>query len=306
MRIVIIGERRLGEKALEALTKRGEQIVGVYTSPDIAGVTNRVKELALKLNIPVFSLKDVHSSEFTKDYVKLKPDLNVIPLLTSILPQSVLNHPPLGTICLHPSLLPAYGGLTPICWPIINGETKTGVTVFWPDGGIDTGPILLQKEVEISYDDTQESLYKDKLQPLGVEALVEATRMIKKGNAPKLPQDRSQASYYPPCTESDAVINWVQPLARIYNLIRGTYPVPGASTTLGDTRYKVLSVKPIEGYLRGKPGEVIEIGDRIKISVPDGAILIKELQTESGERLSAADFIKHTSLKVGERFGRKI
>ncbi len=305
MRIVLIGERRLGEKALETLVKRGENIVGVYTAPDLPGITNHIRELALKLNIPVFPLIGVRSAEFYQEYVKLEPDLNVIPLLTTILPQSILNHPPLGTICLHPSLLPAYGGLTPICWPLINGETRTGVTVFWPDGGIDTGPILLQKEVEISPDDTQESLYRDKLLPLGLEAIVESIELVKKGTAPKLPQERSRASYYPPCTKEDAVINWVQPLTRIYNLIRGTYPIPGATTNLGSTRFKVLGVKPISGFVRGKPGEIIEItGDGIKVSVPDGVILIKELQTEGGEKIAAMEFSKRIGLKVRDGLGR--
>ena len=190
MRIVFIGERRLGEKALETLIKRGEDIIGVYTPPDIPESANRVKQLAVQMNIPVFPLKKMRSPEFYKEYVKLKPDLNVIPLLTIILPQSILNYPKFGTICLHPSLLPKYGGLTPLCWPIINGETKTGVTVFWPDAGIDTGPILLQKEVELSPDDTQESLYHDKIIPLGIVAIAESIELIKKGTAPKMPQDK--------------------------------------------------------------------------------------------------------------------
>jgi methionyl-tRNA formyltransferase len=148
-----MGETAFGEKALETLVKRGEEIVGVYTSPDIPGKTNPVKQLALQLGIPTFQPKGMRAPEVYGEYIKLKLDLNVMAYVTSVLPESILKYPRLGTIEWHPSLLPKHKGGSAISWAIVNGDTKTGITIFWPDKGIDTGPILLQKEAEISPDD---------------------------------------------------------------------------------------------------------------------------------------------------------
>ena len=172
MRIALIGQEAFGEKVLQALAQRGEELVGVYTSPDTPGRANPVKELAVKLGIATFQPKRMRVPEVYAEYIKLEPDLNIMAYVTDILPGSILNYPKLGTIQYHPSLLPKHRGGSAINWAIINGETKTGITIFWPDEGIDTGPILLEREVEISPDDTVGSLYFNELFPLGIEALV--------------------------------------------------------------------------------------------------------------------------------------
>ena len=165
MRIICIGQAAFGEKVLQDLTARGEEVVAVYTTQDIAGKRNPLKELAIQIGIPVFHPRSMRVPEIYEEYIRLKPDLNVMAFVTSILPDSILNYPRMGTIQYHPSLLPKHRGGSAINWAIINGETKTGITVFWPDRGIDTGPILLQKEAEISPDDTVGSLYFEKLFP---------------------------------------------------------------------------------------------------------------------------------------------
>ena len=215
MRIVLIGQAAFGEKVLQTLAERGEDIVGVYTSPDIPERTNPLKQSALQLNVPVFQPERMRAPEVFAEYTKLNPDLNVMAFVTSIIPESILNYPRLGTIQYHPSLLPRYRGGSAINWAIINGETRTGITIFWPDKGIDTGPILLQKETEISPDDTVGSLYFNQLFPLGIEAIVESIELIKQGVAPRIPQDESQATYEGLCTEKESVINWLQPATRI-------------------------------------------------------------------------------------------
>ena len=203
MRIVIIGQAAFGEKVIQTLLKKGEEIVGVYTPPDISGRTNPLKESAVQLGIPIFQPKGMRAPGVYAEYTRLKPDLNVMAYVTDIIPESILTHPKLGTIQYHPSLLPKHRGGSAINWAIINGEAKTGITIFWPDKGIDTGPILLQKEAEISPDDTVGSLYFNKLSPLGVEALAESIELIKQGIAPRIPQDESQASYEGLCAEKD-------------------------------------------------------------------------------------------------------
>lgn len=304
MRIVIIGQAAFGQKVLEALTERGEEIVGVYTSPDIPRKTNPLKELAVQLGIPTFQPREMRAPEVYTEYIKLKPDLNVMAYVTSIIPENILNCPKLGTIQYHPSLLPKHRGGSAINWAIINGETKTGITIFWPDKGIDTGPTLLQREVEISPDDTVGSLYFDKLFPLGIEALVESIELIKKGIAPRIPQDESQATYEGLCIEKDAVINWLQPVTRVYNLIRGTNPQPGAITQFRGKQLKLFDAELLVGDVGRFPGEVINITkEGFTVAAMNGVILVKRVQVEGSPKIAAAEFAEQVDLKVGDRLG---
>ena len=305
MRIVLIGETAFGEKVLDTLVKRGEDIVGVYTSPDIPGKTNPVKQLALQLGIATFQPKRVRAPEVYDEYVKLRPGLNIMAYVTSILPESILNYPRLGSIQWHPSLLPKHKGGSAISWAIINGDTKTGITIFWPDKGIDTGPILLQKEAEIPPDDTAGSLYFNKLFPLGVEGIVESVELIKKGAAPRIAQDESQSTYEELFTEKHAVINWHQPVDKIYNLIRGANPRPGATTNFGGRRFKVFDSELLAGVARGLPGEITNITKQgFVVAATDGGILVKRVQVEGSSKIEAADFVEQAGLKVGDRLGK--
>lgn len=304
MRIVCIGQAAFGEKVLQRLVERGEEIVGVYTPPDIPGRINPLKQLALQLCIPIFQPKLMRAPEVYKEYVKLKPDLNIMAFVTSILPDSILNYPRLGTIQYHPSLLPKHRGGSAINWAIINGETKTGITIFWPDKGIDTGPILLQKEAEISPDDTVGSLYFNKLFPLGIEAITESIELIKRGIAPRIPQDESQATYEGLCTEKDAVINWLQPVTEVYNLIRGTNPQPGAITNFGSRWFKVFDSVLVAGVAGGLPGEIVDNReDGFAVASKNGAILVRKVQVQGSPKIGAAEFAKQVGLKQGDALG---
>ena len=304
MRIVLIGQAAFGEKVLQTLADRGEEVVGVYTSPDIPGKTNPLKELAVQLGISAFQPESMRAPEAYNDYVKLKPELNVMAFVTDIIPESILNYPGLGTIQYHPSLLPRHRGGSAINWAIINGETKTGIAIFWPDKGIDTGPILLQKEVEISPDDTVGSLYFNKLFPLGIEAIAEGIELIKKGIAPRIPQDESQATYEGLCTEKEAVINWLQPVNKIYNLIRGTNPQPGAITYFQGKQFKVFDSELLAGVGGGLPGGIIDItGQGFVAAAADGAILIKRVQVKGSPKIGAVEFAGQLGLKAGDKLG---
>jgi methionyl-tRNA formyltransferase len=210
----------------------------------------------------------------------------------------------MGTIQYHPSLLPRHRGGSAINWAVINGETRTGITIFWPDGGIDTGPILLQKEVEISPDDTVGSLYFEKLFPLGVEALAEAVEMIKKGTAPRIPQDESQATYEGLCTEKDSIIDWSAPIDRVYNLIRGTDPQPGATTYFRGKKLKVFDAKPVYDMAGGLPGRIIDRGaDGFVVSVKHGGILVRKVQLDKSPKVEAAEFARQAGLAPNDRLG---
>jgi len=304
MRIIIVGQAAFGKEVLQALNKKDNEVVGIYTPPDIHGRANPLKELAVQLGIPTFQPEDMRASEVYAEYVKLKPDLNIMAFVTDIIPGNILNYPKLGTIQYHPSLLPKHRGGSAINWAIINGEAKTGITIFWPDKGIDTGPILLQKEVEISPDDTVGSLYFNKLFPLGIEALVKSTELIKQGIAPRVPQDESQASYEGLCTEKDVVINWSQPVTKVYNLIRGTNPQPGAITHLRGRRLKIFDSELLTSSISGFPGEIVNTSKQgFVVAAANGAILVKRVQVEDSVKIASPEFAEQANLKAGDRLG---
>lgn len=304
MRIVLIGQDAFGDRVLQAILQEGEEVVGVCTPPDRPGRPSALKETAQQRGIPVLQPKRLREPEAYSEYVKLAPDLNVLAFVTEILPLRMLSHPKLGTIQYHPSLLPKHRGGSAINWAVINGESKTGLTIFWPDDGIDTGPILLQKEVEISPDDTVGSLYFNKLFPLGVEALVESIRLVKQGKAPRIPQDESQATYEGLCTEKDAHIDWSQPAQQVYNLIRGTNPQPGAVTSYQGKKLKIYDSELIKGGSQ-TPGDIVAITEQgMAISAQDGRLLVKRvLPEDAGKKISALEYSQAANLRVGDRLG---
>lgn len=305
MRIVLIGQARFGEEVLKALFEHGEDVVAVYAPVDSPGRPEPLKVAAEKQGVPVFQPARMRAPAVYTEYIKLEPDLNVMAFVTDILPLSILNYPKLGTIQYHPSLLPKHRGGSAINWAIINGETRTGVTIFWPDKGIDTGPILLQKETEISPDDTVGSLYYDKLFPLGVAALVESVVLIKSGKAPRIAQDESKASYEVLCTENEAIIDWSQPAAKIYDLIRGTNPQPGATTYLRGAKLKIFDSAFINASQDKLPGVVTEISEKgITVAGKGGAILVKRLQPQGSAKITATEYAQAVALKAGDCFGQ--
>jgi methionyl-tRNA formyltransferase len=237
--------------------------------------------------------------------VKLRPDLVILAFVTDIIPEKLLEIPSLGTICYHPSLLPRHRGASAINWAILMGETRTGLTIFWVDKGIDTGPILLQKEVEIGPNDTAGSLYFNILFPMGVNAMMEAVELIKEGKAPRIPQDDSKATYEPPCDDKVAAVDFEKPMIDVYNLIRGCDPQPGAYTSfrkekvrLYDARIQILTEK------EKSTGEVISFDkEGLQISVRGGIIKIGKFRVEKGEKIGAMEFAQSVDLKVGDRLG---
>ena len=303
MRIVLIGQAAFGQKVLEALLNRGEQVAAVYMPPDKPGSKiDPLKESAQQHGIPVFQPQRMRDPGVYEKFVELTPDLGIMAFVTDIVPESILNRPRLGTIQYHPSLLPKHRGRSSINWAIINGDTRTGITILWPDAGIDTGPILLQKEVEISPTDTVGSLYYDKLFPLGVEAIMESIDLIHKGRAPRVPQDESQATYERPCREKDAVIDWAQPILKVYNLIRGTNPQPGATTSLRAQNLKIFDCELIAQNVPAAPGEIIKSSDKgIAVAGQAGWLLIKRVQPQGQPKVSASEYALKVDLKAGER-----
>jgi methionyl-tRNA formyltransferase len=224
--------------------------------------------------------------------------------VTLIVPEEILNLPTHGTIQYHPSLLPRHRGPSSINWPIIMGETRTGLTIFWPDNGLDTGPILLQKDVEIRDTDTLGSLYFDRLYPMGVAALLEAVDLVRAGTAPRIVQDESRATYEGWCKKEHVQIDWQKPVQEIWNLIRGADPQPGAWTTHEGTGVQLLDAKKLAGAGPGRPGEVTAVDDAgVTIAASGGQIQVTRVRPDGGQKINAAAFATSAGLGPGVRLG---
>ena len=302
MRIILVGQGPFGEKVLEGLIKRGENVAGVFCPPDKRG--EAMRELSEKSGIDLFRPGHMKDPEVYDAYSSLKPDLAILAFVTDIIPERLLDIPSTGTICYHPSLLPRHRGASGINWAVIQGDTHTGLTILWVDKGIDTGPILLQKEVDIGPDETTGSLYFNKLFPLGVDAIMEAVDLIKNGRAPKILQENSLATYEPPCDDKVASINWTKPAQEVYNLIRGCDSQPGAYSTFKGGKARFYKAKLLSSEVEKPPGEVIDINKgEVIIALNGGVLRIGKMKSESGEKMNADEFAEQANLKAGMMFG---
>ncbi len=301
--MIIVGQGPFGEKVLEALIKKGEDVVGSFSPPDKRG--EAMNALAEKSGISSFRPKLMEDPLVYNDYLKLQPDLAVLAFVTDIIPEKLINVPSFGTICYHPSILPRHRGASAINWAIIQGDTRTGLTILWVDKGIDTGPILLQKEVEIGPDDTTGSLYFKTLFPMGIDAIVEAVELIKKGKAPRIPQEESKATYEPPCDDRVAFVNFEKPIKEIYNLIRGCDPQPGAYTTFRGKRVRFYDAKMFPPSFDKRSGEIVSVeNEGLQIAVKGGLIQIGKLRVDKGEKIGPIEFAQSIDLKIEDRFGK--
>jgi methionyl-tRNA formyltransferase len=308
MRIVVHGQQAFGKSVLEALLERGEDVIAVYCAPEPAQGSARIdplKEAALARHLPVYQPRSFRNKpDVWEEFATLKADLCVMAYVTLIVPEAMLNRPTRGTIQYHPSLLPRHRGPSSINWPIIQGETRTGLSIFWPDQGLDTGPILLQREVEILDTDTLGSLYFDRLYPQGVTALLEAVDLVRAGTAPKIPQDETQATYEGWCRKEQVQIDWQKPLQEIWNLVRGSDPQPGAWTTYDGTTVQLVDARKLAGAVAGQPGEVIAVDDAgLTVAAGGGQIQVGRVRPEGGQKISAAAFATSAGLRPGARLG---
>ena len=304
-RIALIGQAAFGESVLNALVEHGENIVGVFCPPDREGrPADPIKTAAEAHDIPVLQFRRMRNQDCIDAFLALNADLCVMAFVTDIVPDAILEAPTQGTIQYHPSLLPLHRGPSSINWPIIFGREKTGLTVFWPDKGLDTGPVLLQKETEIGPDDTLGSVYFGRLFPMGVDAMVEAVDMVKAGTAPRIEQNHDDATYEGWCRAEDVVIDWDKSVGEVYNLIRGSDPSPGSGSTFGDDSVRFFRASKSDGDAGGAPGEVTEItDDGFRIAANGGSIFVGRVQQGRQRKVNAPEWIEAVGLKVGDRFG---
>ena len=305
MKLIVHGQQAFGKSVLEALLARGEMISAVYCAPDIdGGRPDSLKVFAQDQGLPVYQPKSYKDPTVWDQIRSLEADLCVMAYVTLMVPEEALNAPRLGSIQYHPSLLPMHKGPSSINWPIINGENKTGLSIFWPDNGLDTGPILLQKDVVIDPDDTLGSLYFNHLFPMGVDAILEAVDLVRDGTALRLNQDPAKGSYEGWCQRTDVEIDWAQSMDVVYNLIRGANPQPGAWTTLNGHTVTILDSKKAIGFANIEPGSVAEVDtDGVSIGCMDGAVRVEKFKPEGAGKMSAKEFLEHYPIEPGARFG---
>jgi methionyl-tRNA formyltransferase len=303
MRLVVIGQAPFGRECLQALVNQGENVVGAITVPD-TGRPNPFKELAVELGLPLLQPRRLRDAE-VYEWVKFRnPDLLVLVFVTDYVPPSVIQLATHGGINYHPSLLPKYRGGNAIAWAIICGEKETGVTIHYIDEGIDTGDIVLWESVPIDPDDTTVTLYYNKLFPLGVRLVAEAVRLIREGRAPRIPQDPRLASYQPLLTEKHTYIDWRQPVHHIYNLIRGSVPVPAAHCTWRGRKLLVHEARPWRlerDDPPARPGRVISLEEEgFVVATGWGQLLVKRVQVPGGPKVPAVEFAAGEGLVPGE------
>jgi methionyl-tRNA formyltransferase len=302
MRIIVNGQQAFGKACLEAiLEKGGDEVVAVYTAPDKEGrPVDPVKEAALAQGIAVKQPADYSDEAVLDEMRALEADLVVMAYVTIFVPEAARNVPKHGSICFHPSLLPLHRGPSSINWPIIWGASKTGLTIFWPDDGLDEGEILLQKEVEIGPDDTLGTVYFKQIFPLGVASMLEAIDLVRAGDPPRISQDDSRATYESWCRKADAQIDWSRSVGEVYNLIRGTNPQPGAWTTFNGKVLQIYDCAKVEAG--GRTGEVVEVsGEGLTVVAGRGAIRIGRVRYDGGEKQAADQFAAEHGLEKGMR-----
>jgi methionyl-tRNA formyltransferase len=304
MRLIVMGQQAFGKSALEAILEKGEdEVVAVYCAPDKEGKpVDPIKTFAEEKGLPVYQPDNFKDAEYLDAMRALNADLCVMAYVIIFVPEDARDIPTHGSICFHPSILPKHRGPSSINWPIIGGATKSGLTFFWPDDGLDEGEILLQKHIDITPDDTLGTVYFEKIFPLGIEATLEAIALVKAGNPPRIVQDSSLATYESWCRKADAEIDWFKSSADVYNLIRGTNPQPGSWTTHDGNELKVFDCAKVEAS--GKPGEVVAVSDEgITVATKDGGILVKRVKPHDDKKITSADYISKVSLTAGVVFG---
>ena len=312
MRIVFMGTPDFAVPSLEMLVKEGYEVVAAVTQPDKPkGRGNKmaappVKEFALKHQIKVLQPEKIRTPEFMDQIRAFKPDLLITAAYGKILTKELLEVPVYGCINVHGSLLPAYRGAAPINWAVINGERKTGITTMYTDVGIDTGDMLLKKELEIAPDMTVGELH-DKMAVLGAEVLMNTLTALKNGTLQRIPQEDSQSSYAPMMNKELGHIDWNKSALVIHNLVRGTDPWPGAYTFLLGNRMRVwkTSLMPGKSDAGIDNGKILNVDDEgILVKCPDGNLLIKEVQFDSSKRMSVRDYIRGHEINEGETLGK--
>ena len=294
---------------LRRILEDGHEVAGVFTQPDKPrGRSGQprfppVKELALAHGLPVYQPVKLRDGEACRLLQSLAPDLVVVVAYGRILPPELLAAPPMGCVNIHGSLLPKYRGAAPIQWSVINGDAVSGVTSMFMAEGLDTGDMILQKELAVGPDETSGELF-DRLAALGADCLAETLALFAAGpsSVPRAVQDDAQASYAPMLEKTMGELDFTKSAKTLHNLVRGMSPWPGAYTRLEGKLLKVHAARPVEGP-SGRPGTLLEDGGAFTVACGEGALRLLTVQLEGKSRLEGQEFLRGRRLQPGIKLG---
>lgn len=299
--IVFFGTPQFAVPTLQLLIKNGEKISMVISQPDKPKGRGKIiqppeiKKIALQHGLSVCQPEKILNKVFIEKIKSIKPEFAIVVAYGRILPKEILEIPKYGCINLHASLLPKYRGAAPIQWALIRGEEVTGVTTMLIDEGLDTGPILLQREIPIDYQDNAMTL-SEKLALIGAELILETIKKMRKGLITPKPQS-GEASYAPMLKKEDGRINWNYSAREIFNLVRGTYPWPCAYCFLGDERIKIIKAEPENG--NSLPGLILKAKEDLLVGTGSGLLRILLIQPEGKKVMTTKEFICGRKINEG-------
>ncbi|MBI5505015.1 MAG: methionyl-tRNA formyltransferase [Deltaproteobacteria bacterium] len=301
-KILVFGQAQFGQRVFEGVLARGHGVTAVCVPPDGAGrPPDPLKAAALEKGVRVVQRKSYRGAEAEAEVAPGAADAGVLAYVTQIVPGNILEAPRLGSICFHPSLLPAYRGGSAINWQIINGEKTGGVTLFRPDDGIDTGPVYLQKTITIGADDSAGSYYYGRVFEAGIAATLESIELVLSGRAVAREQEEALATYEPLCRDEHAVVDWGRGVQQVHDLIRGCDPSPGAHCRSGDAMVRMYGSRVTSRLHRAEPGTVLAISEAgVEIATAGGSVLLAKLGV-GGKKLAAAEGAGALGLQVGAR-----
>jgi methionyl-tRNA formyltransferase len=303
MRIVLHGQQAFGKAVLERLLERGEDVVAVCCAPTKEGKPeDPLAELAREKGLPLHQPDSWKTPEALALMKSFDADVCMMAYVLLFVPEAVRDAPKYGTFQYHPSLCPAHRGPSSINWPIAMGATRTGLSIFWPDDGLDEGPIMLQKTCDIGPDETLGDVYFNKLFPMGVDAMIEGLELVKAGVIIKHDQRLGDGSYESWFGKAAAEIDWSKPVADVYNVIRAANPAPGAWTTLNGEEVKIYDSARLDG--EGTAGEVVSVADDgVTIQGNGGRILIKRVRPANSGKIPASEWASASGINTGTKLG---
>ncbi len=310
MRVIFMGTPDFAVGTLEEIIAAGHEVVLVVSQPDKQKGRGKafqyppVKECAIEHGIEVYQPKRIREAESVEYLRKYQPDIIVVAAFGQIVSRAILEMPKYGCINVHASLLPKYRGAAPIQYAVINGDAVSGVTIQQMNEGVDTGDIILQKEVELAPDETGGSLF-DRLAKTGAKACVEAMAQIAQGTAVHTPQDSALATHTGKITKEMGSIDWNTPAVEIERLIRGLNPWPSAYTRLGEKTLKVWKSHVITEDFEEEPGCIVDVTkDAILVQTKEGVLALDEVQLEGKKRMATEAFLRGYDVERGTFFKR--
>ena len=302
-RILFMGTPAFALPSLQQLHEQHYPIIGVVSQPDrpkgrgLKEIAPPVKILAQKLGLPIFQPEKVKDQSFIKLFKTLNPEMVVVVAFGQILPKVIIDYPPMQCLNIHPSLLPKYRGAAPINWPIIRGETKTGVTIMLMDEGMDSGDILTQQETDIGAAETYGKLH-DRLASAGATLLIKTIEQVVAGTAQRKLQDASGVTFAPHLKKETGKINWQDNVFNIVNLIRGLSPSPAAYTHLEGQVLKIFSAEANQNKVSEAPGTIGAVSAAgLTVAASDGYVILKDVQLAGKKRMLINDFLRGHHLK---------